>query len=75
MSDPSSPDAPRAERSHRLFFAVWPSDDLRTVVEPRIRAFQPDLLLVSAGYDAALGDPLGGMGLTEVGFRELAARA
>ncbi|MEZ5098928.1 MAG: histone deacetylase [Thermoleophilia bacterium] len=48
---------------------------MERIVEPRIHAFQPDLLLVSAGYDAALGDPLGGMRLTEVGFRELAARA
>jgi 2'-5' RNA ligase len=42
MSDPSPPETPRAERSHRLFFAVWPSDGLRTVLEPRIQALQPD---------------------------------
>ena len=44
-------------------------------VEPRILEFAPDLLLVSAGYDAAVGDPLGGMFLTEDGYRELARRA
>ena len=45
------------------------------IVEPRIRAFSPELLLVSAGYDAALGDPLGGMLVSADGFRELAGRA
>ena len=44
-------------------------------VEPAIAAFEPDLLLVSAGYDAAAGDPLAGMLLTEEGFRMLAERA
>ncbi|MFN8188416.1 MAG: histone deacetylase [Gaiellales bacterium] len=45
------------------------------VVEPAIAAFAPDLLLVSAGFDAAAGDPLGGMLLTGEGFRELGRRA
>jgi acetoin utilization deacetylase AcuC-like enzyme len=44
-------------------------------VEPRIDDFAPDLLLVSAGFDAWAGDPLGGMALTPAGFRELARRA
>ncbi len=44
-------------------------------VEPAIGAFEPDLLLVSAGYDAADGDPLAGMRVTEEGFRMLGARA
>jgi acetoin utilization deacetylase AcuC-like enzyme len=39
---------------------------------PAIAAFEPELLLVSAGYDAAAGDPLGGMRVTDDGFRELA---
>jgi histone deacetylase 6 len=26
---------------------------------PVIRAFQPDLIIISAGFDSALGDPLG----------------
>lgn len=43
--------------------------------EPAIRAFEPELLLVSAGFDAAAGDPVGGMQLTESGFRELGLRA
>jgi histone deacetylase 6 len=45
------------------------------VVEPAIRAFAPDLLLVSAGFDAGAGDLLGGMRVTEAGFAELAGRA
>jgi acetoin utilization deacetylase AcuC-like enzyme len=42
---------------------------------PALEAFAPDLLVVSAGFDAAAGDPLGGMLVTEDGFRELAVRA
>jgi acetoin utilization deacetylase AcuC-like enzyme len=45
------------------------------IVEPAIERFAPDALLVSAGYDAAAGDPLGGMLLTEDGFADLARRA
>jgi acetoin utilization deacetylase AcuC-like enzyme len=45
------------------------------VVEPAIASFEPDLLLVSAGFDAAAGDPLGGMRLSEQGFHELGRRA
>jgi acetoin utilization deacetylase AcuC-like enzyme len=48
---------------------------LDTVVEPAIRAFDPELLLVSAGFDAAAGDPIGGMRVSEEGFREFGRRA
>ncbi len=48
---------------------------MERVVEPAIRAFAPDLLLISAGYDAAEGDPLGGMHVTADGYLELARRA
>jgi len=41
MTGPAQGEAPRAERQHRLFFAVWPSNDLRSALEPRIRALQP----------------------------------
>ena len=44
-------------------------------VEPAVAAFEPDLLLVSAGYDPAAGDPLAAMRLTEDGFRMLGERA
>ena len=43
-------------------------------VEPRVRSFEPDLLIVSAGYDAWAGDPLGEMDVTPDGFRELGRR-
>lgn len=42
-------------------------------VGPAVRAFAPDLVLVSAGFDAHVEDPLGGLELTENAFRELAA--
>ena len=36
---------------------------------PALRRFTPDILLLSAGFDAWRGDPLGGMQVTEEGFR------
>jgi acetoin utilization deacetylase AcuC-like enzyme len=47
---------------------------MEQIVEPGISAFEPDLLLVSAGLDAGAGDLLGGMNVTEAGFAELARR-
>ena len=44
------------------------------LVEPAVREFEPELLLVSAGFDAHLEDPLGGLALSEGCFRELGAR-
>jgi acetoin utilization deacetylase AcuC-like enzyme len=38
------------------------------VVAPALRQFKPDLMLVSAGFDAHERDPLGGMRLTAGGF-------
>ena len=38
------------------------------VVEPAIRAFAPDLLLIGAGQDAAASDPLGRMAVTVPGL-------
>jgi len=49
-------------------------DAFDRVVGPAVQRFDPELLLVSAGFDAAAGDPLGGMRLSEDGFRELARR-
>jgi acetoin utilization deacetylase AcuC-like enzyme len=50
-------------------------DAMARVVVPAIASFEPELLLVSAGYDAAAGDPLGGMRVSDDGFRELARQA
>ena len=44
------------------------------VVTPAVEDFAPDLVLVSAGFDAHEADPLGWMRVTEAGFRELARR-
>jgi acetoin utilization deacetylase AcuC-like enzyme len=44
------------------------------VVEPAVARFEPQLVLVSAGFDAHEDDPLAGMRVTEDGFRELARR-
>jgi acetoin utilization deacetylase AcuC-like enzyme len=45
------------------------------LVTPAVRAFEPDLVLVSAGFDAHLDDPLACMRVTADGFRELARRS
>ena len=45
------------------------------VVEPAVQAFEPELVLVSAGFDAHRDDPLASMTVTEDGFRELARRS
>ena len=44
------------------------------VVEPAVARFEPELLLVSAGFDAHISDPLSDMRVTEDGFREMALR-
>jgi acetoin utilization deacetylase AcuC-like enzyme len=44
-------------------------------VEPAVRRFDPELLLVSAGFDAHEEDPIAEMLVTEAGFRELARRS
>ena len=44
-------------------------------VEPAVSAFAPDVVLVSAGFDAHVEDPLAGMRVTADGFRELARRS
>ena len=43
-------------------------------IEPAVSGFQPDVVLVSAGFDAHEEDPLAGMRVTVDGFRELARR-
>ena len=35
---------------------------------PIIREFAPDLIIISAGFDSAKGDPLGGISVTPVGY-------
>jgi acetoin utilization deacetylase AcuC-like enzyme len=38
---------------------------------PAMRDFRPELVLVSAGFDARVGDPLGGLVLTDDDFADL----
>ena len=45
------------------------------VVEPALRDFGPELLLIGAGQDPSATDPLGRMSITVPGFRALADRA
>jgi acetoin utilization deacetylase AcuC-like enzyme len=45
------------------------AEAIRGAVLPALRRFAPDALLLSAGFDAWRNDPLGGMRVTEEGFR------
>lgn len=44
------------------------------LVEPVVRRYNPEIILVSAGYDAHREDPLGGMKLSAEGFAAMASR-
>ncbi len=44
------------------------------VLLPIARAFEPELVLVSAGFDAARGDPLGAMQVSPDGYAQMTAR-
>jgi acetoin utilization deacetylase AcuC-like enzyme len=41
---------------------------METVVLPRLRGFAPDLLIISAGFDAHMRDPLASLNLKEADF-------
>jgi acetoin utilization deacetylase AcuC-like enzyme len=45
-----------------------------SLLEPLTRAFRPQLILVSAGYDCQRGDPLGDLRYSEAAFQWMAAR-
>jgi len=44
---------------------------LEQIVFPAIRKFAPDLILISAGQDASVMDPLGRMSLTTAAYRSM----
>ena len=48
------------------------SDDFRAaytdIIFPAVKAFKPELLIISAGFDAHRDDPIGGMRLSEADF-------
>ena len=43
-------------------------------LEPTVAAFQPEFLLISAGFDARLDDPVGGLRWTDETFAEMTRR-
>jgi acetoin utilization deacetylase AcuC-like enzyme len=51
----------------RLFLGAWEKK-----IGPALEAFRPELLLISAGFDAHQADPLAGLEVTTTGYRELA---
>ena len=42
----------------------------QSVLMPSLREFRPEILLISAGFDAWQSDPLGGMRVSEQGYRD-----
>ncbi len=66
----------------RSFNIQWSQDDaddaavayaFQHLLLPALRRFAPDIILVSAGYDAIRGDDLAGMQMTPNAFRYMAA--
>ncbi|XP_055961170.1 histone deacetylase 18-like isoform X3 [Mercurialis annua] len=45
------------------YLAVWDH-----ILLPVAKEFDPDMIIVSAGLDAAVGDPLGGCRITPYGY-------
>ncbi len=75
-------DGLRTATQGRCFNVQWPLDDaddaayayaFRRLVIPAFQQFRPDIVLVSAGYDALAGDALAGMELTPAAFGFMAA--
>jgi acetoin utilization deacetylase AcuC-like enzyme len=58
----------RAGAGDRVYLAAFEDE-----VVPKVRGFAPDLLLVSAGFDAHVDDPLAAMEVTAEGFRAMAS--
>jgi acetoin utilization deacetylase AcuC-like enzyme len=50
------------------------TDTVDQIILPAAEAFRPQLVLISAGFDAHANDPLGGMQVTAVGFGTIASR-
>jgi acetoin utilization deacetylase AcuC-like enzyme len=45
---------------------------VKEIIVPVIRQFQPDFIIISAGFDTYFGDPLGTMAVTEQGYASMA---
>ncbi|MCS7050276.1 MAG: histone deacetylase [Thermomicrobium sp.] len=68
-------------RGYTLNLPLPPRSDDRVYLEafdrhigPRLESYRPELVLVSAGYDAHYADPLAAMSVTEHGFAGMATR-
>jgi acetoin utilization deacetylase AcuC-like enzyme len=48
------------------------AEAFRAVIEPIAHEYRPQFVLISAGFDGHARDPLGGMAVTEPGFRFMA---
>lgn len=44
------------------------AEAFKRIIIPQLKQFQPDLIVISAGFDAAHGDPLGGLHLTPADY-------
>ena len=69
----------QAETTLNVPMSAWSGDEeyvhaFEHTVEPAVARFEPELVLVSAGFDAHRDDPLAEMRVTEDGFRDLARR-
>ncbi len=65
----------RGEHDNIVNIALSPGDGsdvfrdvLNTAIVPRVTQFAPDLIIISAGFDAHWRDPLGSINLTEADF-------
>jgi acetoin utilization deacetylase AcuC-like enzyme len=58
-----------ADSDGSLALREWSSQ-----LEPAVAAFQPDFLLISAGFDARVDDPIGGLRWTDETFAEMTRR-
>jgi acetoin utilization deacetylase AcuC-like enzyme len=52
----------------------WYVEDLWEAIAAATRDWRPDIIFISAGFDAMLGDPLGGFTLEPVHYAELTRR-
>ena len=46
-------------------------DAFRRVVMPVLREYEPEMILVSCGFDSAEGDPIGKLKLTKAGYTHM----
>ena len=46
-------------------------DTFNRVLRPALKAYKPDAIIISAGFDAHRDDPLAGMNLTDEGYKAL----